>query len=69
MRIRNVCTYGHHHIYIYIVRLIIEHHREWLASLTDKCKKVFVFVSVHVCSQFIFRNEVVHSLTTISLAL
>ena len=35
MRIRNVCTYGLHHIYIYTVRLIIEHPREWLASLAD----------------------------------
>ena len=23
------------HIYIYIARLMIEHHREWLASLAD----------------------------------
>ena len=31
MRIRNVTTYGLHHI----ARLIIEHPREWLASLAD----------------------------------
>ena len=36
MRIRNVRTVGHRpYIYIYIARLIIEHHREWLASLAD----------------------------------
>ena len=37
MHIRNVRTYGHRriHVYIYIVRLIIEHPREWLASLAD----------------------------------
>ena len=37
MRIRNVRTYGFHHIYIYIYTalLIIEHPREWLASLAD----------------------------------
>ena len=35
MHIRNVHTYGHCHIYINIVRLIIEHPREWLASFAD----------------------------------
>ena len=33
MRIRNVRKYGLHHKYI--ARLIIEHPREWLASLAD----------------------------------
>ena len=33
MCIRNVRMYGHRHIYI--VRLIIEHPIEWLASLAD----------------------------------
>ena len=38
MRIRNVRMVGHRpYIYIYIARLIIEHHREWLASLADYC--------------------------------
>ena len=35
MRNRNVCSYGHLHIYTYISRLIIEHPSEWLASLAD----------------------------------
>ena len=35
MRIRNVRTYRLHHIYIYTARLLIEHPREWLASLAD----------------------------------
>ena len=36
MRIRNVRTVGHRpYIYIYIVWLLIEHPREWLASLAD----------------------------------
>ena len=39
--IRNVRTYGHHHIHIYIARLIIEHPREWLASLADNCMIAF----------------------------
>ena len=34
MLIRNVRSYGLHHN-IYIARLIIEHPREWLASLAD----------------------------------
>ena len=37
MRIRKVRTFGFHHIYIYIYTAswIIEHPREWLASLAD----------------------------------
>ena len=39
MRIRNVRTVEHRpYIYIYIERLIIEHHREWLTSLADYFK-------------------------------
>ena len=53
MRIRNVRTYGFHHIiYIYTARLIIQHPREWLPSLAD-----YILYIVHANFVLITRKE------------
>ena len=53
MRIRSVRTYVRipPYIYIYTARLIIEHPREWLASLADKLDLV------HIASTLIDANK------------